>query len=177
LPGFAVGYNFSDNARVDVSIEHFTDIKHSAAVNNDHPVHSHIHTVKTCTAEAYEPPAYGAPTDAINVPSTTKRALCTHAKITTAKVNLFIDLFKINKSSVFAGAGIGVSKISGAVTVDNVIKPIKPSYAFAYDLHFGVAQKVLDDVNIEIGYTYQQLTENMYNYKGHSLATSIRIDL
>jgi hypothetical protein len=38
-----------------------------------------------------EPPAYGAPTDAINVPSTTKRA-----KITKAKVHLFMYYYYIN---------------------------------------------------------------------------------
>jgi len=176
LPGFAIGFNFTDNARVDVSIDHFTDIKHTAAVDNDHPVHSHIHTVKTCSAEAYSPPAYDSihPASIVVEP---KRALCTHAKITTAKVNLFIDLMKIKKSSVFVGAGTGVSKILGAVTVDKVIKPIKPSYTMAYDLHFGVAQRILDDVNLEVGYTYQYLTNHIYNYKGHSLASSIRIDL
>jgi opacity protein-like surface antigen len=175
LPGFAIGYNFNDNTRVDLSIEHFSDIKHTALVDGNHPVHSHIHSVATCSSTPYAPPPY----DAVHPAALQQplKALCTHAKITTAKVNLFIDLVKIKKRSLFVGAGIGTAKISGAVTIDTTIKKIKPSYTLAYDLHLGIAQKILDDISLEVGYTYHHLTDQIYNYKGHSLVSSIRIDL
>lgn len=167
-PAFAFGYNISDDARVDLSIEHFSYIKHVGSVHKVASANS------SCPATPYAPPSYDQTEGHNNEQNEELRPLCTHAKITSVKVNTFLDLMKIKNSSIFIGVGLGFSRHNGFIA-DNTV--VNESYGASYDAHFGISQKILDDVNIEVGYTFQHLMNYPYNYRGHNISTSLRIDL
>lgn len=152
-PGFAIGYNFKDNVRSDLSLEHFSHIKHSFTLH--------------CLPSTRE--------GDLNLDS--HNVLCEHRTITTIKANLFVDIIKIKNASLYLGSGIGVARIKGEGTFSTYKSKIKTNYHMAYSIYSGISHKVSENIFIEFGYNYKHLTESFVNYKGHGISTSVRVDL
>lgn len=153
LPSFAIGYNFSDKVRVDVSIEHFSNIKHTVVLTDVCP---------------FDNPSILA----------AGNHLCTHAKITNVSANLFVDIIKVKKTSLYGGIGGGVARSVVRATLGDIkLGKIYKGVNFTYAAYAGVAHKVSNDVTFELGYNYKHLSEVVYSYKGHSVSSAIRIDL
>ncbi len=164
LPGIAIGYNISDDIRVDLGITHLSNIRHRGNVIESSPANNLL------------PPAYNI----CNCPPVyihTVKPVLARAKLTTCKVNLFVDVYKIHDTSLYFGGGVGGTRIQRTMTIDNITERFKPYYTMSYDIHTGINRKIDKDTSVGIGYTFKNLTENTYNYKGHSIATSIKVDL
>lgn len=151
VPGFAIGYNVTDNFRIDASIEHFSNIKH-------------IVILKTQCYINRDDESSGV-------------EICSYTKITTAELNLYVDLLKVKNSSLYIGIGAGLSRTKGNMTVGDEEIKIETTNDIAYSTYVGVSNKMLDNVDLEFGYSYKHLTENIHNYKGHSIFTAVRIGL
>ena len=150
--GIALGYIINDKIRMDIGIERFSNIKHSAILE-DH-----------CSNYPYPPERIAM-------------EVCSYTKITTAKVNLYVDFIKINNISIYAGIGIGMSQITRTFTQgeERVKFPIKTD--MTYSNYLGVSHEINKNLDLEIGYSYMHLTENTYNDKGSAVFSSIRIGL
>ena len=153
LPGFAIGYNLKDNMRVDLSLEHLSNIKHTTVLKDK------------------------CPQDDSNMGLISENQVCVHSKITTIKVNLFVDVLKVNESIIYTGLGIGRSQIGGYVTVGETVCVMQKKYSVAYAFYAGLSHRVQDNIVLEAGYGYKHFNEDIYNHKGHLVSTALRIEL
>jgi len=108
------------------------------------------------------------------------------SKADTLMVNGFVDLFDVSVAKVFAGAGIGMSMISGKLSDEDDTYKIKKKNNFAYAVHLGAATEFAPGVNGELTYSYRDMGKFKKNkdnnvsfsaLKGHHIAAGVRFDL
>jgi opacity protein-like surface antigen len=106
------------------------------------------------------------------------------SKADTLMVNGFVDLFDVSVAKVFAGAGVGMSMISGKVSDDDGSYKIKKKNNFAYGLHLGAATEFAPGVNGELTYSFRDMGKfkkvagySLGSLKGHHIAAGVRFDL
>jgi opacity protein-like surface antigen len=150
--GFAIGYDIADNARIDLSIEHFSNIRHA------------FYHANLCAQRNSNP-------------LVDDNKICTYGKVTTGKINLFVDLLKIKGNTLYGGLGAGISKTKGVLTKGLDSDVISEKKDLTYAIYLGVNRKLFNNTHLEIGYSYQHLGEYINNYKGHAIMTAIRLNL
>jgi len=106
------------------------------------------------------------------------------SKADTLMVNGFVDLFDVSVAKVFAGAGIGMSMISGKLSDEDDTYKIKKKDNFAYALHLGAATEFAPGVNGELTYSFRDMGKfkkvkdySVGSLKGHHIAAGVRFDL
>lgn len=106
------------------------------------------------------------------------------SKADTLMVNGFVDLFDVSVAKVFAGAGIGMSMISGKLSDEDDTYKIKKKNNFAYALHLGAATEFAPGVNGELTYSFRDMGKfkkvkdySVGSLKGHHIAAGVRFDL
>ncbi len=108
------------------------------------------------------------------------------SKADTLMVNGFVDLFDVSVAKVFAGAGVGMSMISGKISDEDGSYKIKKKNNFAYAVHLGAATEFAPGVNGELTYSYRDMGKFKKNkdnnlsfsaLKGHHVAAGVRFDL
>ncbi len=108
------------------------------------------------------------------------------SKADTLMVNGFVDLFDVSVAKVFAGAGVGMSMISGKISDEDDSYKIKKKNNFAYAVHLGAATEFAPGVNGELTYSFRDMgkfkknkdsTISAPSLKGHHLAAGVRFDL
>lgn len=178
LPGFAVGYNITDDMRVDISVSHLSNVRHRGAIteSTQAPVSLPPSYAEALKEDNLLPPSYDT-VECEPIFTHKIKSISTTAKLTTVKANLFVDLYKYKGVSLYVGGGIGGTRIQRSITIDGVTTKTNPYCTPAYDIHTGVNFAINHDTTLGLGYTFKNLTENTYNYKGHSIATSIKLDL
>jgi len=159
--GLGVGYYVMDNVRADLTFDHYVNPTHkgNVEVEEDDGL-----TVKTSSARSKF-----------------------KSRADTLMVNGFVDLFDVSVAKVFAGAGVGVSMISGKATVDNLngTAKIKKKNNFAYALHLGASTEFAPGVNGELTYSYRDMGKfkkdddgtSFGSLKGHHVAAGVRFDI
>jgi opacity protein-like surface antigen len=105
----------------------------------------------------------------------------------TLMVNGFVDLFDVSVAKVFAGAGVGMSMISGKVSQKDLpgTAKIKKKNNFAYALHLGASTEFAPGVNGELTYSYRDMGKfktpkneaSLGSLKGHHVAAGVRFDI
>jgi len=108
------------------------------------------------------------------------------SKADTLMVNGFVDLFDESVAKVFAGAGVGMSMISGKISDEDDSYKIKKKNNFAYAVHLGAATEFAPGVNGELTYSFRDMgkfkknkdsTISAPSLKGHHVAAGVRFDL
>ena len=108
------------------------------------------------------------------------------SKADTLMINGFVDLFDVSVAKVFAGAGIGMSMISGKISDEDDSYKIKKKNNFAYAVHLGAATEFAPGVNGELTYSYRDMGKfkkakdsnvSFSALKGHHVAAGVRFDL
>ncbi|BBB56993.1 adhesin [Candidatus Megaera polyxenophila] len=108
------------------------------------------------------------------------------SKADTLMVNGFVDLFDVSVAKVFAGAGVGMSMISGKISDEDDSYKIKKKNNFAYAVHLGAATEFAPGVNGELTYSFRDMgkfkknkdsTISASSLKGHHVAAGVRFDL
>lgn len=108
------------------------------------------------------------------------------SKADTLMVNGFVDLFDVSVAKVFAGAGVGMSMISGKISDEDDSYKIKKKNNFAYAVHLGAATEFAPGVNGELTYSFRDMgkfkknkdsTISALSLKGHHVAAGVRFDL
>ena len=108
------------------------------------------------------------------------------SKADTLMVNGFVDLFDVSVAKVFAGAGVGMSMISGKISDEDDSYKIKKKNNFAYAVHLGAATEFAPGVNGELTYSFRDMgkfkknkdsTISAPSLKGHHVAAGVRFDL
>ncbi len=106
------------------------------------------------------------------------------SKADTLMVNGFVDLFDVSVAKVFAGAGVGMSMISGKVSDEDDSYKIKKKNNFAYAVHLGAATEFAPGVNGELTYSFKDMGKFkktgsylLGSLKGHHVAAGVRFDL
>ena len=108
------------------------------------------------------------------------------SKADTLMVNGFVDLFDVSVAKVFAGAGVGMSMISGKISDEDDSYKIKKKNNFAYAVHLGAATEFAPGVNGELTYSYRDMgkfkkkKDSNFSFsalKGHHVAAGVRFDL
>lgn len=108
------------------------------------------------------------------------------SKADTLMVNGFVDLFDVSVAKVFAGAGVGMSMISGKISDEDDSYKIKRKNNFAYAVHLGAATEFAPGVNGELTYSFRDMgkfkknkdsTISAPSLKGHHVAAGVRFDL
>ena len=112
----------------------------------------------------------------------------------TLMVNGFVDLFDVSVAKIFAGAGVGMSMVSGKCT-DTYNLPdgttttdsakFKKKNNFAYAVHLGASTEFASGVNGELTYSYRDLgkmkgpknEKSVGTVKGHHIAAGVRFDI
>jgi len=122
----------------------------------------------------------------------TRKNVTTKAKsnANTLMVNGFVDLFDVSVAKVFAGAGVGISMVSGKVntpahTDTNGNAQAANSYKhkkknnFAYALHLGASTEFAPGVNGELTYSFRDVgkAKGGAKLKGHHVAVGVRFDI
>lgn len=178
LPGMAIGYNISDDMRVDLSFSHLTNVKHKGKITESVRAPGNLPPTYTDSLKEQHllPPTYNR-CDCPPIFIHSVKPVLAKAKLTTCKVNLFVDIYKVDNMSLYVGGGVGITRIERSMTIDNVTEKFSPYYTPSYDLHTGINHHIGGGIHVGIGYTFKNLTENTYNYKGHSIATTLKIDL
>ena len=113
----------------------------------------------------------------------------------TLMVNGFVDLFDVSVAKVFAGAGVGMSMVSGKLSwpeyTDSTGKQPAGSWKykkknnFAYALHLGASTEFAPGVNGELTYSYRDMGKfktpkdatSLGSLKGHHVAAGVRFDI
>ena len=138
------------------------------------------------TFDHYVNPTYKISTTENNVKLTGK----VKAHADTLMVNGFVDLFDVSVAKIFAGAGVGMSMLSGKATVngsDGSTTSIKykKKNNFAYAVHLGASTEFASGVNGELTYSYRNLgkmkgpknEKSVGTVKGHHIAAGVRFDI
>ena len=108
------------------------------------------------------------------------------SKADTLMVNGFVDLFDVSVAKVFAGAGVGMSMISGKISDEDDSYKIKKKNNFAYAVHLGAATEFAPGVNGELTYSFRDMgkfkkakdSNVLFSaLKGHHVAAGVRFDL
>jgi opacity protein-like surface antigen len=112
------------------------------------------------------------------------------SQASTLMVNGFVDLFDINVSKIFAGAGVGVSAISAKTTLtfaNNKTSTDKSKAVnnFAYALHLGSSIELAPGINADVTYSYKDMgkykkSEKIFSLggiKGHHISVGARFDI
>ena len=106
------------------------------------------------------------------------------SKADTLMVNGFVDLFDVSVAKVFAGAGVGMSMISGKISDEDGSYKIKKKNNFAYAVHLGAATEFAPGVNGELTYSFRDMGKfkkvegySLGSLKGHHVAAGVRFDL
>jgi opacity protein-like surface antigen len=108
----------------------------------------------------------------------------------TLMVNGFVDLFDVSVAKIFAGAGVGMSMLSGKYNVkgsDNTTDSakFKKKNNFAYAVHLGASTEFASGINGELTYSYRNLGKmkapkkdiKAGTVKGHHIAAGVRFDI
>jgi opacity protein-like surface antigen len=108
------------------------------------------------------------------------------SKADTLMVNGFVDLFDVSVAKVFAGAGVGMSMISGKITDEDTTYKAKKKNNFVYAVHLGAATEFAPGVNGELTYSFRDMGKfkkindapvSLGRLKGHHFAAGVRFDL
>jgi len=119
------------------------------------------------------------------------------ARADSLMINGFVDLFDVSVAKIFAGAGVGMSMISGKGTLTleqgsffrdgttSKTVTVKKKNNFAYGLHLGAAAEVAPGVNAELTYSYRDLgkfkgvegSDKKGSFRGHHVAAGVRFDI
>ena len=175
--GIGTGYHFNDNLRMDLTFESYI-FNFNDSVND------------------------------LNVPLS--NGYFTGAKITKRKatgnslmLNGYVNLLNRNTYQIFAGAGIGASRlkekvshlVSGTLIDDGHIDAYpasvenycsKTSLNLSYSIFAGISAKANEQINLEFMYKWQNYGKIRYaaaspirdnTYKGGSISVTLRVDL
>lgn len=113
------------------------------------------------------------------------------AKGDSLLLNGFVDLFDVSVAKVFAGAGVGLSMVSGKYTYTNnqkavVSVKIKKKNNFAYAIYAGASTEFAPGVNAELTYSFRDLgklkkpkdvNDKLGSLRGHNVAAGVRFDI
>ncbi|GAB4168742.1 MAG: porin family protein [Rickettsiaceae bacterium] len=169
--GIGVGYNVMDNVRVDLTFDHFFNPTHKLKKSNS--------TIATTTL------------------ATTSKL---KHEVNTLLLNGYVDLFDISVAKVFAGAGVGVARISSktSYTLTNTTltsftkissQSKQKQTGFSYAAYLGAAAEVAPGVHGELTYSFRDFgkTEKYNNNLGvqvngvslrsHNVAAGVRFDI
>lgn len=173
--GIGAGYYITDIVRADLMLEHFSNMQHKS-----------LATVAL--------PANGSrPAGSYNA------AVKLKSRATTAMVNGYVDFADVSDVKFFAGVGLGVVKFdtkvnfslkhstTGAVISDETTK-LKTKKVMTYALHLGASTQVVDNVNVDLTYSWRDLgslkhkdsgitDSGNFPYRGHHVALGIRYDI
>jgi opacity protein-like surface antigen len=112
------------------------------------------------------------------------------ANADTLMVNGFVDLFDVSVAKIFAGAGVGMSMLSGKATVNGsdgstTSMKFKKKNNFAYAVHLGASTEFSSGINGELTYSYRNLgkmkgpknEKSAGTVKGNHIAAGVRFDI
>ncbi len=138
------------------------------------------------TFDHYVNPRYKISNTENNVKFT--RKVKAHAD--TLMVNGFVDLFDVSVAKIFAGAGVGMSMLSGKDTVNGsdgstTSMKFKKKNNFAYAVHLGASTEFSSGINGELTYSYRNLgkmkgpknEKSAGTVKGNHIAAGVRFDI
>lgn len=118
--------------------------------------------------------------------------------INALMINLYQDLFTIQRFTPFAGVGIGINQLKDKTTGNKIVEDTKlllddvssiGTHKFVYNLITGLDVQIYDYVNLDISYHYfnlgtnkPKLVDGVHNirkraYCVHNITTGIRIAL
>lgn len=182
---FAIGagYYITDVIRADVMLEHFTNTQHESSGTK----------VISATQSA------SAAAQGIVVPAGSyNEVLKLKSRSTAAMINAYADFANVGDVKFFAGLGLGMVRTtgkasysikqpsSGTVLYDETTK-VKTKNAMAYAVHLGATTQVVDDVNVDLTYSWRDLgsvklkdsksDNTSFPYRGHQVALGIRYDI
>jgi opacity protein-like surface antigen len=164
--GVGVGYNIMDNARVDLTFDHFFNAQQKGSIN------------KTVNLEGVDVDVAGG--------------FKVKNEINTLLLNGYVDIFDVSVAKIFVGAGVGASHVkskfsaSGELSVGGVTHPyneskkIKGKMNFAYALHVGAGVEVAPGVYGELAYSFRDLGKTKVlkdNLRTHNVAAGVRFNL
>ena len=158
------GYNITDSARVDVTLDHFFSPKLSKTDNAKFGS-----TIKKAVAEH-------------------------KADISSLMINGYFDLFDISITKIFVGAGFGLAHVKEQVirtigTDKTRSDSIKGAFNFAYQVSIGGEKELSNGITAEVAYSFRdfgktdRLTTKYGNkigntpYKGHHIGFGLRFDI
>ena len=118
---------------------------------------------------------------------------------TTVLANAYVDLFDISVAQIFAGAGVGMSRIQTKFTstgtqiatgkVGTISAKSKSTNTFAYALHLGASTEFAPGMHGELTYSYRDMGKTKkvaatktsvslgsINYKAHNVGVGVRFD-
>ena len=138
------------------------------------------------TFDHYVNPTYKISNTENNVKFTGK----VKAHADTLMVNGFVDLFDVSVAKIFAGAGVGMSMLSGKATVNGsdgstTSMKFKKKNNFAYAVHLGASTEFSSGINGELTYSYRNLgkmkgpknEKSAGTVKGNHIAAGVRFDI
>jgi len=118
------------------------------------------------------------------------------ANITTLMLSGYVDMFDVSVAKIFAGAGVGISKVkekrtaSGTDTrggeVVSYSESSKNKTNVAYHVTLGAAAEVAPGVNAELSYSWKDFGKSKFkgpnttkgaSFKGHHVLAGVRFDL
>jgi opacity protein-like surface antigen len=160
--GIGAGYYITDIIRADLMLEHFSNIQHKFSG------------------------LYSGNAVNLNLKS----------RSTAAMINGYVDFANVGDIKFFAGLGLGMVKTtgkvnysvknlaSGRVVLDRTDK-VKTKNSMAYAVHLGATTKVVDNVNVDLAYSWRDLgsiknpkiEKSNFPYRGHHVTLGIRYDI
>ena len=120
----------------------------------------------------------------------TKATVKSKANITTLMLNGYVDMFDISIAKVFAGAGVGLSKVKEKLSASGTgfsrSESGKNKTNVAYQVTLGASAEVAPGVNAELAYSWRDYGKSKFkgpnatkghSFKGHHVLAGIRFDL
>jgi len=138
------------------------------------------------TFDHYVNPTYKASNTVNGVTNTGK----VKSAVDTLMLNGFVDLFDVSVAKIFAGAGAGMSMLSGKSSGNKLdgtpysVK-FKKKNNFAYAVHLGASTELASGINGELTYSYRNLgkmkgpknEKSAGTVKGNHIAAGVRFDI
>lgn len=109
------------------------------------------------------------------------------SKVSNVLLNGYVTLFDVSVAQFFAGAGVGMSMVSGKIESSVEKGKFKKKNNFAWAAHAGVDSEIASGVNVELMYSFVDngSTKKValpsgsisMSSKGHHVGAGIRFDL
>jgi opacity protein-like surface antigen len=157
--GVGVGYNIMDNARVDLTFDHFFNAEHKSSTkypNKSELKSKYKHDINTLMLNGY--------VDIFDV--------------SVAKIFVGAGVGASHVKSKFSASG--ELSVGGVTHPYNESKKIKGKMNFAYALHVGAGVEVAPGVYGELAYSFRDLGKTKVlkdNLRTHNVAAGVRFNL
>lgn len=107
-------------------------------------------------------------------------------------VNAYVDMFDVSVAGIFAGAGIGASRVKDKITYNYISRgsdtdTTKNKTNFAYQLTLGAAAEVAPGVKAELAYSWRDYGKTgkfktykdapKVSFRGHNVMAGVKFDL